>query len=35
MNTEKAELAMKNISRLKSDIDVIKKDITAFERKLR
>lgn len=35
MNTEKAELAMKNISRLKSDIDVIKKDITALERKLR
>jgi hypothetical protein len=35
MNTEKAQLAMNNIVRLKSDIDVIKKDITALERKLR
>jgi len=35
MDTEKAQLAMNNIVRLKSDIDVIKKDITALERKLR
>ena len=35
MNVEKAQLAMTNIAKLKIDIDLIKKDITALERKLR
>jgi hypothetical protein len=35
MNVSKAQLAMTNIAKLKTDIDLIKKDITALERKLR
>lgn len=35
MNVDKAQLAMTNIAKLKIDIDLIKKDITALERKLR
>ena len=35
MNTEKAQLAMNNIVRLKTEIEVIEKDIKALERKLR
>lgn len=34
MNTEKAQLAMNNIVRLKAEIEVIEKDIKALERKL-
>lgn len=34
MNTEKAQLAMSNIVRLKAEAEVIAKDIKALERKL-
>ena len=34
MNTEKAQLAMNNIVRLKAEAEVIAKDIKALERKL-
>lgn len=34
IDVEKAELAMSNIKRLKTEIDLIEKDIKALERKL-
>ena len=34
LDTEKAQLAMNNILRLKTDIQLLEKDIKALERKL-